>query len=184
MKRALLALLLLAGACGGSETTQSEDPKPALSEGPALNLPSEQSAAPAEGQAQLSSEQRAEFEGLVRGFLDSAQQHLAQGYTPVPGLSDEVAGLQPGHDHRWQVALNAGASYFVLGACDNECTDLDIEIIDQRGAVVASDLSDTDFPQVSFTPASAGIYTVRIMMQACSIAPCFAGARVMSPQTI
>ena len=35
-----------------------------------------------------------------------------------------------------------------------------------------------DYPVVTYTPAANGNYIVRILMQACTVAPCYAGARV------
>jgi hypothetical protein len=115
----------------------------------------------------------------VREFLDGAQTRFAQGMRAAPGLEDKLTGLQPGRDDRWQVELIGRTSYRIIGGCDNECTNVDIEVIDDRGGVVASDLQPDDRPVVNFTPARTGTFTVRIMMQACSLAPCFAGARVL-----
>jgi hypothetical protein len=169
-----LAAALALAACGQNE--------PALpkSEPGALNAPSELNAATAEGQALLTPEQRAQLEQLVRNYLDEAVRRNAQGLNPAPGFADEITDLQPGRDHRWQVDLAAGTNYRVVGGCDNECSNLDIELIDARGGVVASDLGPDDFPVVNFTPSANGRYIVRIMMQACSVAPCYAGARVLT----
>lgn len=180
MKKIVLALAVLAGACD-----REQGPANIAAAGETtLNRPSEQEAANAEGQVALSAAESAEYASLVRGYLDDAQEQFAAGNTRVDGVPDEVQGLQPGRDHRWQVRLTSGVSYRIIGACDNECTDLDLELIDSRGAVVASDLSEGDFPQISFSPAASGVYTVRIMLQACTIAPCFAGARLLTPETI
>lgn len=184
IRRLMFAVAALAlAAC-------NQQPAQPLAEGPdavqpgALNAPSEQNAASAEGQALLSAEQRQQLEDLVRGYLDNAQTNLGQGLSPAQGFSDEVTSLQPGRDHRWQVNLQAGRNYRIIGGCDNECSNLDIELIDSRGAVVASDMLPDDFPVVNFTPAQNGQYIVRIMMQACSVAPCYAGARVLNAPTI
>jgi hypothetical protein len=40
-----------------------------------------------------------------------------------------------------------------------------------------------DFPVVDFTPQANGRYIVRLLMQTCTVAPCFAGARVLSGST-
>lgn len=170
------AAALSLAACG---QPGSGPPLPKGEEG-AINAPSEINAPAAEGQAALTAEQRAQLEQLVRTYLDEAVRRNGGGMAPAAGFSDEIADLQPGADHRWQVDLLGGANYRILGGCDNECSNLDIELVDARGAVVASDLGPNDFPVVNFTPAANGRYIVRVMMQACSVAPCYAGARVMS----
>ncbi len=183
LRRLIFVAAIALAAC-------NQEPAQPLAEGPdavqpgALNAPSEMNAAAADGQALLTAEQRTQLEGLVRGYLDNAQTNLAQGLTPAAGFSDEVTSLQPGRDHRWQVNLEGGRSYRIIGGCDNECSNLDIELIDSRGAVVASDVLPDDFPLVNFTPAQSGQYIVRIMMQACSVAPCYAGARILQAPTI
>jgi predicted small lipoprotein YifL len=173
----MLAVAISALAACGQQG--SGPPLPQTEEG-ALNAPSELNAPSAEGQAMLSAEERAQLEQLVRTYLDEAVRRNGQGANRAAGFNDEVAGLQPGADHRWQINLAAGTAYRILGACDNECSNLDIELIDSRGGVVASDLGPNDFPMVSFSPAANGTYIVRLMMQACTVAPCYAGARVMT----
>lgn len=130
-------------------------------------------------QANLTPDQRRQLEELIVGYLDGYQNSLAQGKSRAPGFNDEIAGLQPGTDHRWQVNLNGGTAYRILGACDNECSNVDIELIDSRGGVVASDTLPDDYPVVDYTPSANGVYYVRIMMQTCTIAPCYAGARIL-----
>lgn len=170
------AAAMTLAACGQQG---SGPPLPEAQEG-ALNAPSQQQAASAEGQAMLTPEQREQLESLVKSYLDEAVRRNGNGMNAAAGFNDEIADLQPGTDHRWQINLNSGTNYRILGGCDNECSNLDIELIDSRGGVVASDMAPNDFPVVNFTPSASGQYIVRIMMQACSVAPCYAGARVMS----
>lgn len=146
---------------------------------PAQNAPTQQQFQMPAQQASLSDSERQQLHELVKGYLDSAQEGLAQGMKPAPGFNDEVTGLQPGHDHRWQVNLKGGTAYRILGGCDNECSNMDMELIDSRGGVVANDMAPDDHPMVNFTPASDGVFTVRLLMQTCTVAPCYAGARVL-----
>lgn len=134
-------------------------------------------------QAQLSAEEREQVSGIVRQYMDLLQQQVGAGMAPAEGFSDEIAGLQPGTDHRWQVELVGGTAYRFIGACDNECSNVDMELIDvSTGGVVASDMLADDIPVVEFTPEANGRYIVRLLMQTCTVAPCFAGARVLTAQ--
>lgn len=174
-------LMLAAAACVAlAACNQGSGPPLPQGDPNALNAPSEQNSAPPQGQAMLSAEERTQLEQLVRSYLDEAVRRSGQGFGPAAGFGDEITSLQPGTDHRWQINLVGGTNYRVLGGCDNECENLDIELIDSTGAVVASDMTPNDFPVVNFRPASNGSYIVRIMMQTCTVAPCYAGARVMS----
>jgi hypothetical protein len=136
--------------------------------------------APAQ-QAQLTAEQRTQLEQLVAGYLNNVQQQYGEGLAPAAGFSDHVAGMQPSTDDRWVVDLVAGTPYRIIGACDNECSNMDIELIDMNtGGVVASDVLPDDFPVVDFSPAANGRYMVRSIMQTCTVAPCYAGARILA----
>ena len=59
-------------------------------------------------QANLSEEQRAQLQQLVGSYLNDVQNVHGGGMTPAEGFTDEVAGMQPGTDHRWQVSLVGG----------------------------------------------------------------------------
>ena len=72
----------------------------------------------------------------------------------------------------------AGKPYLVFGACDGDCTVVDLALLDASGAVIKSDTDSADFPVLDYTPTAAGAYTVRITMAKCAVAPCYAGARV------
>jgi hypothetical protein len=134
-------------------------------------------------QAQITAEQRTQFLARVTQYLDGVTQQMGGGATPAPGFTDESAEMLPGTDHRWQVELVAGTPYRFLGACDDDCSNLDIELIDvTTGGVVASDMLPDDFPIVDFTPQANGRYIVRMLMQTCTVAPCFAGTRVLNTQ--
>jgi hypothetical protein len=132
-------------------------------------------------QANLTAEQRTQLEQLVAGYLDNVQTGYGEGLAPAAGFADHVTGMQPGTDDRWVVDLVGGTPYRILGACDNECSNVDIELIDMStGGVVASDVLPDDYPVVDFQPATNGQYMVRMLMQTCTVAPCYAGARVLA----
>jgi hypothetical protein len=158
-----------------------------LSSGPAIpptpegaQAPSKLEVRPPSRQAEISDEQRTEFEQLIRRYLDAAQERFAAGMAERPEAPEQLVTLQPGGEHRWHVNLTAGTPYTIVGACDDDCTNLDFELIAPQGGVVASDLLPDDFPVATYTPTENGQYIARLMMIDCSVAPCFAGARVLS----
>lgn len=145
--------------------------------GPAQTPEKPEPAAPEIRQASLSAAQHAELQRLVGGLLDGVQQNFGANLT-VRG--QELASLQPGASYDWNVNLNAGIPYRIIGACDNECSNVDLQLLDGGGNVVSADTLPDDFPVVDFTPSANGAYQVRILMQTCTIAPCYAGARLLS----
>lgn len=180
MVMAAVAVMALA-ACGqmpsggGAPMPKQQTPQNAL------NAPTQLNGGSASQQANITPEQDQQLRGLIGSLLNNYQQNLAQGMTVPTGFSDEITSLQPGHDYRWQVNLQGGTQYRVLGACDNECSNVDIELIDNSGAVVASDKAPDDKPVVNFTPASSGQYIVRVILQTCTVGPCYVGARMVAP---
>ena len=173
MRISALFLALLLIGCGGSGARDT-----AL---PAMGVPFQQAVQehPAP-QAPLDDDNRIRLGELVTGFLVDSQMRYGQGMVPALSLSDQIVPMQPGSDYRFPVSLEQGRAYRFVGACDYECRNLDFELLDAAGTVVARDLGANDVPIMDYTPALAGTFTVRLMMQACIIAPCFAGVRVLS----
>ena len=129
-------------------------------------------------QASLTQEQRAELRNLAKGYIDDAAAQNTQGFTAVTGVEDEVVALQPTQTHTWAVQLQRGQTYRIIGGCDNECTDMDFELIDPTGKIIERDTLPDSFPIINVMPASSGAYTVRFMMKTCTVAPCYAAARL------
>lgn len=118
----------------------------------------------------------ASAQDVVDKQLDKANEVLgAKGYAPF-GF-DHKAVLGQGRETLYRVDLTAGSSYYFSGACDHDCEDLDLQIIDAAGNRVASDTAEDDVPIVSFVPEASGGYTVRMVMAACKADPCSFGVR-------
>lgn len=121
-----------------------------------------------------------EFQSLVVGYLDRYTTQMAAGAQRVEGVPDTVTGLELNGEHRLQVRLRGGRSYGFIGACDNECSNIDFILEDGSGAAVSSDVLADDYPLVEVTPQTDGVYTLRIQLKACSIGPCYVGARLVA----
>ena len=70
--------------------------------------------------------------GIVTTQLDSAIVLMsAQGFTPS---DDPVMGtLSQGDDEEFEVELDSGSQYFVVGVCDGGCSDLDLVLTTRLG---------------------------------------------------
>jgi hypothetical protein len=154
--------------------------------GPALPRVQEGAVAPSEltrpssgvQQVQVTAEVREQLTQYIGQQLDQMQN--ASGLTPVAD-GQSIQPMQPGTDHRMVLPLTAGTPYTFVGACDNDCNNVDIELISMTtGGVVASDMLPDDFPIVNYVPTENGEYMVRLILQTCTQAPCFAGARALS----
>ncbi|MBI1186726.1 MAG: hypothetical protein GC206_05245 [Alphaproteobacteria bacterium] len=130
-------------------------------------------------QVQISPENRRRVEDNIRQLLGEASAQFAAGKTPVAG-AEVITAIQPASDHQFAVELQAGIPYTVVGACDADCTDVDIELLDGgTGQVVASDLLPDDYPVVNFAAPAAARYFVRVILKTCTQSPCYVGARVL-----
>jgi hypothetical protein len=120
-----------------------------------------------------------EFQSLITGYLDRYAQEMANGWSQVQTVPDVITALQLNNEHRWQVSLRGGQTYGFIGACDNECSNVDLILEDASGAQIKTDVLTDDYPLVDFTPQADGVYTLRIQLKACTIAPCYVGARLV-----
>ena len=118
-----------------------------------------------------------EYETAVRGYLDS--QHKIDGFSKDRGTNDWVGGLRSGQPQYWEVQLARGATYQIVGVCDSDCSDVDMEVYDGNGNSVGSDTLADDYPRVQLTPTTSGTFSVKIWLHACSTEPCYAAARVL-----
>lgn len=74
--------------------------------------------------------------------------------------------------------LDAGKSYAVVGVCDEDCTDVDLQLFNADGQQVDSDMLTDDVPIVDAQPGHTERYRVKIVMATCSTSPCFYGVGV------
>ena len=86
-----------------------------------------------------------------------------------------IGALNSGSTDSWTFSLDGGTGYAITGACDEDCTDLDIVVEDANGNVVARDEADDDYPIVEFTANRSGSYTVNVKMYTCTEEPCYFG---------
>jgi hypothetical protein len=98
------------------------------------------------------------------------------GYSPThePFISEIGEG---GYDDI-EVNLQKGQTYAISGSCDQDCGDLDLEIYDDNGNLIGSDVELDDYPILSVQPRRNGNFTIRAHMAQCSNAPCRYGIGV------
>lgn len=177
---AAAAMALLAG-CNMVPGMGGEPPLPQVQAGAQapMHLEAPKSSAP---QANVTPQVRQQLLDQIKQLLDQTQAQFASDKAPVAGMPDEVKPMQPGTDHRWLVNLTGNTAYTFIGACDGDCHNIDIELIDMHtGGVVASDTLPDDYPVVEFTPSANAQYMARVILQNCTTAPCYVGMRALTP---
>ena len=117
----------------------------------------------------------------VRAYLESGMAvHRGLGYSRDRGNPDVVVALRLDHPFIWPVYLTRGVTYRAYGACDDNCSDLDMEIYDAAGNLADRDAAANDTPYVQITPMASGRAYVRAWLYACGNEPCYVGLRLLS----
>jgi hypothetical protein len=117
----------------------------------------------------------------VRSYLESGMAvHRGIGYSRDVGAPDVIMPLRLDHPFIWPVYLTRGVTYRAYGACDDHCSDLDMEIYDAAGNLADRDTTTNDTPYVQITPTQTGRAYVRVWLYACSTEACTVGLRLVS----
>lgn len=83
------------------------------------------------------------------------------------GFSIGGGWLKQGRDH-WvpifTTALKAGQDYRLIAVGDMDAKDVDIQILNEAGQIVASDTAASPEAIVNFRPSATGRYTIRLRL--------------------
>lgn len=122
----------------------------------------------------LASAQGVPWERQVRHKLDRA--FAAMGSNSA--RPSRVLALHTLNGQEWEtvdVTLEAGVSYAIIGACDNDCTRLQLVLATATNSELAIDRNGDGLAMVRYTPQLTARYRVRITMDACDLNPCWYG---------
>ncbi len=120
----------------------------------------------------------------VRGYLEHGMAvHETAGYARDLTIPDLELPMRLDRPHLWSIYLDEGVNYRVFAACDDACSDLDMEIYGADGALVERDNARDDTPFVQITPTQTGRHFVRLWLYACAAESCAIAARVVSGGT-
>jgi hypothetical protein len=86
-----------------------------------------------------------------------------------------MGSLNSGKTDSWTFYFDESHQDILTGACDNDCTDVDMSITDENDKVIVKDEKTDDTPVVVFTPPASGRYTINITMVKCKQDPCYFG---------
>ncbi|HEX5869256.1 MAG TPA: hypothetical protein VFY65_02505 [Longimicrobium sp.] len=113
--------------------------------------------------------------GIITTQLDSAVVLMGgNGFVPV---DDAVTGsLGQGEDEEFELELEAGNQYFVVGVCDGDCSDLDL-VLTRGSDEIEADRELDDVPMLAIENQS-GTFVLSVQMATCSSAQCHYGVRV------
>ncbi len=116
---------------------------------------------------------------IIRTQLDSAA--ILMGNEGFRLQDDIVSGdLDQGEDEEFELELEAGRTYIIVGVCDGDCSDLDMALTTSDGEEVDSDYATDDVPMVTVEVERAGTYHLKVQMATCSVEPCAFGVGVFA----
>lgn len=124
-----------------------------------------------------------EYREVLTAQFQAVQENMApQGWSQdgsaFPG-DIAVHFLEAGAQVGLEIDLEAGVEYMVLGACDRQCTDLDLTLMDMAGTEITSDVLEDDVPVLTFTAASSGAHILWLTMVSCGSGSCSAATRAL-----
>jgi hypothetical protein len=94
----------------------------------------------------------------------------ARGYSLAQRIT--TGSLDDGERVTHEFQFERGKDYHIMGACDTDCSDLDLTLYDGSGNEVAEDVAADDVPIVSASATRSGKYSVRVYMANCDVEPC------------
>ncbi len=119
---------------------------------------------------------------IISRELDRASSAF-QAWRLQPWGDDVISLLGAGeHGHRESYVLEAGRQYVFQVACDSNCDDVDIEVLDALGRSAQRDTSQTIWPSVSIEPQQSERYTVRVWLTRCAVDYCYVGLSAYQSQ--
>jgi len=86
-----------------------------------------------------------------------------------------IGRLKGDESERWNVTLHGGNTYVITGACDADCKDIDLQLLDANGKVLVEDVSSDDIPMMSYAIRTTGVYSIRATMYQCKDTLCYYG---------
>lgn len=102
-------------------------------------------------------------------------QVMRQSYDSYSLQNYVIGHIGEGRTDSWTFGMAGESSFVIAGACDTDCSDLDIVVKDAAGNVVGKDDTDDDVPIVHFSTKGGGKYTIEVKMYDCSESTCYFG---------
>jgi hypothetical protein len=75
----------------------------------------------------------------------------------------------------YDLNLNRGYAYKIIAVCDGDCGDIDLNLYDENGNIIAKDTGNDDYPIVEVSPRWTGAFELKIKMYDCDYEPCKVG---------
>lgn len=114
------------------------------------------------------------YQANVRTKLNKEIEYLsAQGYERF-GTPD-VKAIFRGGVQKVEVDLKSGETYAVIAACDQDCSHVQLSLLDRRGQLIVKSPEAAAVVIVNGSPPDTGTYTLQLDVPGCSSKACSGG---------
>lgn len=137
---------------------------------PALAFAFGTAAAPLEAQNEYEAQVILQLEAAAEIFVDAGAEPLVW----------DSGALDEGYAEEFEVTLQEGFTYALVGVCDEDCSDLDLTLYDGDGYFVVEDTEVDDAPVIEFTVTRSGSFTLDVTMYTCGVEPCYYGVALFA----
>ncbi|MEB3341748.1 hypothetical protein [Okeania sp.] len=79
--------------------------------------------------------------------------------------------------------LSSNISYTILGVCDDNCTDLNLTLKNEKGEKITGDEKENGIPVISFTPTEDNKYKITAQPDKCTTGKCAFGMVLFVPKS-
>jgi hypothetical protein len=120
---------------------------------------------------------------IGQDYVGNVWSQLQQAKSRYPNFNVRtyvIDRLSAGSNFTYSSQMNQGGRYLVTGACDQDCTDVDISVANEAGTLIARDEKSDALPEVLVVPSANGKYTVTVTVVECSNEPCYFGLGIFS----
>jgi hypothetical protein len=122
--------------------------------------------------------QDSDWQAQMRRYLDArTTANATDGFRRDTAIADMTASFGTDSAKVFTVNLRRGVDYRIIGVCDDDCTDVDMEVYGADGLLAGRDVEVNDIPVLNVT--GAGSATVRVWLANCETEPCAVGVRVL-----
>lgn len=121
--------------------------------------------------------QSSRWERQVQRYVRETTRKLSDQGFEQAGESRSGA-LNTRESTSFTVTLQAGDTYVVTGACDDDCKELDLALYAANGYEVDAAREAGNGPILRVTPRETMAYRVKVIMASCRMNPCSFGVAV------
>jgi len=115
------------------------------------------------------------WEYQVRDQLHDATRALNWAYDLQPSHEVYTVSLRNNTYQDIKYNLEAGETYVFVGVCDNDCSNMHLQLFDGYGKLIDSDTERGGYPVVTTSVGHGGAFYLRVIMHGCAHEPCWGG---------